>query len=102
MRGNGKWISDAKQKADVFARTFKSKAKLPDELVDTFLFGNETHGPEVFMAFRSRSAKRLFKKLDEKKITGGDMISAAILKCLYDCLAVPFMIVIRRLFYEDC
>ena len=31
------------------------------------------------MVFRSRSAKRLFKTLDEKKATGGDMISAAIL-----------------------
>ena len=54
------------------------------------------------MAFRNRNAKRLFKKLDEKKATGGDMISAAILKRLCDCLAVPFTIVVRRLFYEGC
>ena len=46
---------------------FKSKTKLSYEFVDTPFFGNDTHGPEVFMAFRSRSAKRLFKKLDEKK-----------------------------------
>ena len=102
LRENGKWISDAKEKADVFARTFESKAKLPDELVDTPFLGNETNGPEVFMVFRSRSAKRLFKTLDEKKATGGDMISAAILKRLCDCLAVPFTIVVRRLFYAGC
>ena len=30
------------------------------------------------------------------------MISARILKCLCDCLAVPFTIVVRRLFYEGC
>jgi hypothetical protein len=38
----------------------------------------------------------------ERKATGHDMISAAILKKLHDCIAVPFTRVARRLFYEGC
>jgi len=102
LRENGQWISDAKQKADVIARTLAAKARLPEEHVDTPFFGSADHGSELFLAFRSRTTRRLFKKLDEKKATGGDMISAAILKCLCDCLAVPFTFVVRRLFYEGC
>ena len=34
LRENGQWIKDAKDKADAFARNFKSKAQLPEELVD--------------------------------------------------------------------
>ena len=100
LRENGEWISDAKKKSDAFARTFTSKAKLPDELVDTPFFGCAENDLDEFVIFRSRSTKRLFEKLDECKATGGDMISAAILKRLCDCLAVPFTIVVRRLFHE--
>ena len=46
------------------------------------------------MVFRSRTTKRLFNKLDSHKATGGNMISAAILKCL----ATPFAIVVHRFF----
>ena len=102
LRENGQWIRDAKQKADVFARTFETKAQLPEELVDTPFFGSADHGSEVFMVFRSRTTLKLFRKLDEKKATGGDMISAAILKRLCECLAVPFTIVVRRLFFAGC
>ena len=52
--------------------------------------------------FRSRATRRLFRKLDERKATGGDMVSAAILKRLWDCLAVPFAIVARHLFHQGC
>jgi len=102
LRENGNWIRDAKEKANLLARTLKAKAELPEELVDTPFFGSADHGSEVFMAFRSRTTKRLFKELDVKKATGCDMISAVILKLLCDCLAVPFTIVVRRLFYEGC
>jgi len=102
LQENGKWIRDAKEKADVFARTLETKAQLPEELVDTPFFGSADHGSEVFMVFRSRTTQKMFRKLDEKKATGGDMISAAILKRLCECLAVPFTIVVRRLFSEGC
>jgi hypothetical protein len=54
------------------------------------------------MVFRSRTTQKLFRKLDEKKATGGDMISAAILKRLCECLTIPFTIVVRRLFFAGC
>jgi len=102
LKDNGQWLSDAKSKADAFARTFASKSQLPDEQIDTPFIGN----PEVeltdVVVFRSRHAKRLLKELDENKATGSDMISAAILKRLSDCLGIPFTIVVRRLFHEGC
>ena len=57
---------------------------------------------DEFVAFRSRTTDRLLKKLNERKATGHDMISAAILKKLHDCIAVPFTRVVRRLFFEGC
>ena len=102
LREDGRWIKDAKEKADAFARNFKSKAHLPEELVDTPFWGCATDASMPFFSFRSRNIKRLFQKLDECKATGGDMISANILKRLCDGLAVPFTIVVRRLFYEGC
>ena len=55
---------------------------------------------DEFVAFRSRISDRLLKKLNGRKATGRDMISAAILKKLHDCIAVPFTRVVRRLFFE--
>ena len=102
LRDGVNWVSDPKTKADAFANVFKSKAKLPEECVDTPFFGAPPDDSEQFVAFRSRSTRRLFKKLDESKATGNDKISAAILKRLHDCIAVPFTKVVRRLFYEGC
>ena len=46
--------------------------------------------------------KQLLKKLNNEIATGHDKISTAILKRLYDVLAVPFTIICRRLLYEGC
>jgi hypothetical protein len=102
LREDGNWITDPKVKADAFARTFASKSHLPDEIVDTPFFGNAGIEFDDFIVFRSRATKRFFTKLDERKATGGDMISAAILKRLSDCIGIPFTIVVRRLFHSGC
>jgi len=102
LREDGHWIADAKEKADAFARTFASKSHLPEEIVDTPYFGNAGLKFDDVIIFRSRNARCLFKKLDERQATGGDMISAAILKQLCDCIDIPFTIVVRRLFHQGC
>ena len=79
---------------------FASISQLPAETIDCPFFGVPDVEFAGFIAFRSRSAKRLFKNLNERKATGHDMISAVILKKLHDCIAVPFTSVVRRLFYE--
>ena len=70
--------------------------------MDTPFFGVPEEEWDGFIAFRSRTALRLFKKLDENKATGHDQISAAILKRLCETIAVPFTRVVRRLFYDGC
>ena len=102
LRDADKWLSDSKDKADLFAQTFASKAELPPEIVDSPFFGMADEDSDVFLAFRSRTCRRFFKQLDATKATGHDKISAAILKRLADELAVPFTLVVRRLFYEGC
>ena len=92
----------ARGKAIAFARVFAAKSELPPEMVDTLFFGNAVDEDDHFVAFRSRSCGRLFKQLDPSKATGHDQISAAILKRLHKCLAVPFTRVCRRLFHEGC
>ena len=64
--------------------------RMPDQELDNFI------------PLRTRCTARLFRKLDESKATGEDKISAAILKRLSDCLAMPFTQVCRRLLYEGC
>jgi len=102
LREETQWLTDSKEKADAFARKFSSKSQLPAETVDCPFFGVPDCEFDEFVAFRSRTTKRLLKKLNERKATGHDMISAAILKKLHACIAVPFTRVARRLFYEGC
>ena len=102
LREGDQWLTDAKAKADAFARTFAAKATLPPEAVDTPYFGEPDVEYDGFVTFRSRNCRRFFKTLDEAKATGHDKISALILKRLCDCLAVPFTKVCRRLFKEGC
>jgi len=99
---NGTWLTEAKAKADALATTFDTKAKLPAETVDTPFFAEPAHEFKDFIAFRSRTTKKLLKALIESTATGNDRVSAAILKRLCDVIAVPFTRVCRRLFWEAC
>ena len=102
LKDGATWLLDAKAKADAFASNFAFKSTLPPEVVDTPFFGLPDVELEEHVALRSRTTARLFRKLDVSKATGNDKISAAILKRLADCLAVPFTIVCRRLLQEGC
>jgi len=63
LKDGADWLVDAKAKADVFARTFDSKCKLPPEVIDTPFFGNPEREMLDFVAFRTRDTKKLFKKI---------------------------------------
>ena len=102
LKSGSNWITEAKEKAELFAQTFLSKAKLPAEANGTPFFGKPDVEFDKIITFRSRVCKRLFKKLDEKKATGHDKISAIILKTLAEELAAPFARVCKRLFQEGC
>ena len=93
---------DAKQKADAFAKTFYSKSQLQPEVVDTPFFTRPELEMDDFIPLRTRTTAKLLKSLNVSKATGEDQISAAILKTLSDCLAVPFTRICRRLLYEGC
>ena len=94
------WLTDAKRKANIFARTFSDKTKLPAEVVDTPFSGSPEKQFDEIVVFRSLACKKLLSKSDKIKATGNDNISAVILKKLAACIALPFTIVCRRLFWE--
>ena len=102
LRDGTTWVSDAKSKADLFAKTLSGKANLPDEHVDTPFFGAPDVEMDMFVAIRSRFTAKLFRELDVDKATGHDKISAAILKRIGKFIAVPFTRICRRLLYEGC
>ena len=102
MREDTTWVNDAKGKADLFARTFAGKAKIPEEKVDTPFFGRPDVEMDTVVTIRSRYTAKLFKTLKVDKATGHDKISAAILKRIGKFIAVPFTKVCRRLLYEGC
>ena len=78
LREDTRWLSDSKRKADAFACKFSSKSQLPAETIDCPFFGVPDCEFDGFVAFRSRTSRRLLKQLNERKATGHDMISAAI------------------------
>ena len=100
LKFQGEWLTNPKEKANAFAKTFESKSKLPPEIIDTPFVGDSENEALHWIPFRSRSCRRFFRKLNKNKATGNDMISAEILKVLADELCIPFTKVCRRLFYE--
>ena len=102
LKYEGEWLHEAKDKAELFARTFSEKAKLPDDTTDCPFIGVPTCEFEEFIAIRSRYTKKLLKSLNVSKATGPDRIPASILKQIADEIAVPFTIVCRRLLMEGC
>ena len=102
LRENKEWISDPKEKANLFAKTFAGKAQIPEEAVDTPYFGRPDTSMDEFICIRSRYTAKLFRELDAEKATGHDKISAAILKRIGKFIAVPFTRICRRLLHEGC
>jgi len=96
---NGIWILDSAGKANSFAKAFSSKFVLPPPVEDQFVAAPVNH-MNHFVAIRTRSVAAELSKLDEKKATGPDRISARILRVLAFVLALPLAIICRRLLYE--
>ena len=49
LRDETGWLTDAKTKADTFARTFSEKAQLPAEVVDTPFFASPDNQLDDFV-----------------------------------------------------
>ena len=102
LRHGNEWIDDSKAKADLFARTFQEKSKLPDDYVDCIYVGRPDFDLGDVFALRTRYTRKMFKKLDINKATGPDHISAEILCKIADEIAWPFTFLCRRLLNEGC
>ena len=96
---DGQWVLDSHDKANTFAKAFSSKYALPPPVEDQFVSA-PTHQMSQFVAIRVRSVEAELNKLDEKKATGPDRISARILRVLASVIALPLAILWRRLLYE--
>ena len=99
LRQDDNWILDSRGKANIFAKTFTAKHALPPLVEDQFVPAPTNH-MNHFVAIRTRVVAAEFSKLDEKKATGPDRISARILRVLVSVIALPLAIICRRLLYE--
>ena len=102
LRDGNKWVNDPKDKADLFAKTFDAKAKLPAESVDCPFFGRPDVEYDEFVALRTRYTLKILKGLDESKATGPDCIPSSILKHIANEIAGPLVVLCRRLLREAC
>ena len=102
LRDDQKWITDSKEKANIFATVFDSKAKLPSEEVDCPYFGRPDVDLDEYIPLRTRGIFKILSKLDTTKATGPDCIPAVILRQIAKVIAQPFTVVCRRLLAEGC
>ena len=74
LRQEGSWVEDSKQKPDLFAQTFRERAELPPEVVDTLYFGRPDEEYDQFIPIKTSCVAKLFKTLNESKASGPDRI----------------------------
>ena len=91
----GTWTTKSKAKTDIFAKTEKCKPLSLNRLKDVADEPGELMSG--FLPLRRRTAKRLLSKLDAKIATGPDKLSARIFKECAEELALPIVLVARRL-----
>jgi len=102
LRDGTTWLSDPKDKADLFAKTFSEKSTLPEEFVECPFFGHGDMHSNDFIAIRTRYTQKLFKDLNADTATGHDKLPAKILKKVGKFIAAPFTRICRRLLDEGC
>ena len=102
LRKDGQWISESKDKANLFAEMFDSKAQLPCESVDCPFFGRADVDLDEYIVLRTRSTLKILSKLDVTKATGPDRIPAVILRRVAEFIAQPLTVIFRRLLAEGC
>ena len=60
LRDEAIWITDSKQKANLFAKTFASKAKLPDEEIDCPFSANCETKLDGVLCIRTRNTLKTY------------------------------------------
>ena len=85
-----------------FVCTISDENKLLVEVVDTPFCCPPEKQLNQMVVFRSLVCEELLSKSDESKATANDNISAVILKEVAVCIASPFTIICRRLYFEVC
>ena len=96
---DGNWVRDATGKANLFARTWEAKSKLPPEtaasntaLEELFLLAA---GDDSFVALRKRTTRKVLRALDASSGTGPDLLPARLLKECADELELPVTLLCR-------
>ena len=93
----GEWITDSRQKANLFRDAWMHKNRLPPFDNDALFFtdGGDTNARCI--AIGVRACLRTFKKLKNDSATGPDGISARIIKFIGPFIAKFFVALIKRM-----
>jgi hypothetical protein len=95
----GKWITEASDKANLFAHSFLAKSELPTIVTNEFSsIDDESHtSMSGFLPIRLRHAEQILQKFDEGSATGSDHLSTRILKSCSKSLALPIVLLSRMI-----
>ena len=97
--GSGQWIKDPKEKAELFAKTFRDKSALPPPRGNEYndVADNVSRQMSGFLPIRQRHVQRILQNLREDSATGPDELPARILKRCAKVLALPITMLARQL-----
>ena len=95
----GSWIRLPRDKANLFARTFRAKWTLPAAVENFYSFQQlpDARRSFEFVQIRSRTARFFLNSLDLASSTGPDGLSTVLLRNLASVLCFPFARLARRI-----
>ena len=97
---DGTWVTDAKQKAELFSEVWLAKYALPSLSSEDLFFSDPGPVNQHVIFFNTRTCERLFKKLKDQTSTGPDGLQASILKFEGPLIAIPFTRLVRKMVDE--
>ena len=94
----GEWVTSASAKAELFAKTFAEKVKLPEPVINAFSdIGETSERMGGCFLLRRRTACKILGQLSQHSGTGPDELPALILKECASTLSLPFAKLARRI-----
>ena len=95
---SGKWVREARDKADLFAETFASKCKLAEAEVNDFShIEQRTTTMDSLRVLTTHDAMQVLKDLDASSATGPDLLPSRILRECADVLALPVLLLANQI-----
>ena len=101
---DGRWVLDAKGKADLFAKAFADTFVLPDACVNEYAAVHSSRSEVMsgFLPIRRRHAEAILKGLRLDSATGPDALGTKVLARFHKEFSLSFCIIARQILSSGC